>query len=159
YPELTRGMTAAICGTGNNGGDGLVIARHFHSNGFRDVTAFILAPSTKRSTMFKKLLELAENHGINYRELLKTPNKANALQSSALIIDALFGIGFKKGLGDAQRKIIELMNSLKAPVVSVDCPSGLDCDRGQVNEIAVRAHTTLTFGLAKPGFFAGEGPL
>jgi hydroxyethylthiazole kinase-like uncharacterized protein yjeF len=50
------------------------------------------------------------------------------------------------------------MNALKVPVISLDCPSGLNCNTGAVEGVTVRAHTTLTFGLPKPGFFTADGP-
>ncbi len=159
YPELTRGLTVLVCGPGNNGGDGLVMARHLHSMGFRNLLVLILAPKAKRSVMFKKQLERAEKHGLRIVNVEKDQKKIEQLKSATLIVDAIFGIGLSRKIEGAYQRLIEKMNSLKVPVVSLDTPTGIDADNGTVANVAVKAHTTFTFGLAKPGFFVAEGPL
>ncbi len=159
YPELTRGLTAVVCGPGNNGGDGLVMARHLHSMGFRDLLVILYAPKAKRSPMFKTQLDRAEKHGLRILDAEKEDKKLDQIKSATLIVDAIFGIGLSKKIDGGLRVLIEKMNALKVPIVSLDTPSGLNVDNGAVASVAIKAHATFTFGLAKPGFFVGDGPL
>jgi ADP-dependent NAD(P)H-hydrate dehydratase / NAD(P)H-hydrate epimerase len=158
YPELTRGLTVVICGPGNNGGDGLVVARHLHSMGFRDLLVVLLAKGLKLSKSARLQLDRAEKHGLRIIHGEKETKKLQQMKSATLIVDALFGVGLNKKLDGEFRAMVEMMNSLKVPLVSLDIPSGLDADNGTVSSVAVRAHTTLTFGLPKPGFFVSDGP-
>ncbi len=152
YPELTRGRTVIVCGPGNNGADGLVVARHLHSAGFRDL--LIVRSSGKMSPLFQVQLKRAQKHGLR----VVADDELNQLDSAVLIVDALFGLGFKGKPEGRFLRAIEKINACKVPVVSLDVPSGLDCDTGNANGVVVQAHTTFTFGLAKPGFFVADGP-
>lgn len=158
YPELKRGLLSVVCGPGNNGGDGLVLARHLHAAGHRDLIVFILAPKESRSELYKTQLERVELAGIRHVDLHEQPEKMEQIRSSALIVDALFGIGLSRPVEGEFLKLVELMNSCRVPVVSLDCPSGLNCDTGVVKGHVVKAEMTLSFGLAKPGFFVTDGP-
>lgn len=158
YPELTRGLAVIVCGPGNNGGDGLVMARHLHSMGFRDILVVLAAPKTKRSTMFKSQLKRAELHGLRVIDAFQEPKKLEQLKSATLIVDAIFGIGLKNKIDGEYRALIDQINSLKVPVVSLDSPSGLNCDTGIASGVVIKSHTTFTFGLPKPGFFTADGP-
>jgi ADP-dependent NAD(P)H-hydrate dehydratase / NAD(P)H-hydrate epimerase len=158
FPELTRGMTAIVCGPGNNGGDGLVIARHMHSAGHRDLVVFVLA-GKKKNGLLKLQFKRAEAQGLRVVDITGAASKKlEQIKSATLVVDALFGIGLKKEIKGEFRKAVEIMNSSMAPKVCVDTPSGLDADTGIVSTIAVKAAMTVTFGLAKPGFFVGDGP-
>ncbi|MCB0349696.1 MAG: NAD(P)H-hydrate dehydratase [Bdellovibrionales bacterium] len=158
YPELTRGLTVIVCGPGNNGGDGLVMARHLHSMGFRNILVMLAAPKTKRSAMFKIQLKRAELHGLRIVDAFNEAKKSEQIRSATLIVDALFGIGLKSKIEGEFRSLVDQMNALKVPTVSLDCPSGLNCNTGIASEVAIKAHTTFTFGLPKPGFFTADGP-
>jgi NAD(P)H-hydrate epimerase len=140
-PELTRGSVAVVCGPGNNGGDALVVARHLHSSGYRDLQVFLAAPRDKQSSLFRLQKQRAEQ-----------------IKSAALVVDGLFGIGFKGRVGEPYQRLVEAMNAAKAPKVSLDVPSGLNADTGRVEGAEVKASMTVTLGLAKPGFFVVEGP-
>jgi ADP-dependent NAD(P)H-hydrate dehydratase / NAD(P)H-hydrate epimerase len=158
YPELTRGLTVVICGPGNNGADGLVMARHLHSMGYRDLLVVLAAVKSKRAEMFKLQLKRAELHGLRIIDGFREIKKLEQIQSAALIVDALFGVGFKKKLEGDYRTLVDRINALRAPIVSLDCPSGFNCDTGVTVGGAIKAHTTFTFGLPKPGFFTADGP-
>ena len=157
-PELTRGAVAVVCGPGNNGGDGLVVARHLHSAGYRDLLIFLVAPKDAQSALFRTQLKRAELQGLRVVDLLAQPERVKQLGSSELIVDAVFGIGLKRKVAPPFAAVIEAMNAGKAPKVSLDTPSGLNADTGRVEGVAVKAAMTVTFGLAKPGFFVSEGP-
>lgn len=158
YPELTRGLVTFFCGPGHNGADGLVMARHLHSMGFRNLLVVLVAPGKKRAELLKTQLKRAELHGLRIIDGLKETKKFEQSKASTLVIDALFGIGFKNKIEGEFQKFVDRINSLKVPVVSLDCPSGLNCNTGTASGVTVRAHTTFTFGLPKPGFFTADGP-
>lgn len=158
FPELARGMTAIVVGPGNNGGDALVVARHLHSAGHRDLTVYVCAPMDKRNLMLVKQLERVERAGLRVVNGIETPDKLEQIRSAQLVVDGLFGIGLSRPLDGVYSHIVDIVNSSRKPVASLDCPSGLNCDTGRVEGSVVQAAMTLTFGLAKPGFFVGEGP-
>ncbi|MCB0357368.1 MAG: NAD(P)H-hydrate epimerase, partial [Bdellovibrionales bacterium] len=157
FPELSRGTLAVVCGPGNNGGDGLVVARHMHSMGYRDLIVF-LASSQKLSDLCQLQLERAEKQGLKIIDLQKSPEKIDQIKSCELIVDALFGIGLKRKITGELQKLMDVINSARVSVVSLDTPSGLDCDHGVVEGAVIKADMTITFGLAKPGFFVYDGP-
>jgi hydroxyethylthiazole kinase-like uncharacterized protein yjeF len=157
YPEISRGTVVVVCGSGNNGGDGLVLARHLHSAGHRDLIVFYLEGS-KRSALFDLQLNRARLHGLKVISLGEHPEKWGQIRSASLLIDAIFGIGLTRPVEGDFLKLIDLVNSVKVPVISLDTPSGLNCDTGVVEGATIKASMTLSFGLAKPGFFVSDGP-
>jgi len=157
-PELTRGHVAIVAGPGNNGGDALVVARHLHSSGYRDLSVFLIAPKEAQSPLFKVQRQRTELQGIRIVDLTEIPDRVDQLKSAELIVDGIFGIGLKKPIAEPYLRVIETINSSKARTVSLDTPSGLNCGTGRVEGTSVRADMTVTFGLAKPGFFVSEGP-
>lgn len=158
FPELKRGSVSIVCGPGNNGGDGLVIARHLHSAGHRHLAVYLMAPQKQQSALFDHQLKRVQAQGLRVIDLLKSPEKLEGIRSASLIVDALFGIGLSRPVEGEFLRVVELVNSTRVPVVAVDCPSGLNCDTGVVRGQVVKADMTLSFGLAKPGFFVGDGP-
>lgn len=157
-PELTKGAVAVVCGPGNNGGDALVAACHLHSAGHRDLNVFLVAPKDSQSPLFRTQLKRAELQGLRLVDLLEIPERVEQIKSATLVIDGIFGIGLKRKVGEPYLKVIETMNAAKAPKVAIDTPSGLNGNTGHVEGAAVRASMTVTFGLAKTGFFICEGP-
>jgi hydroxyethylthiazole kinase-like uncharacterized protein yjeF len=158
FPELKKGKTAIVCGPGNNGADGLVAARHLHSGGHRDLTVYLLAPSGHRSNLFLQQLNRAELQGLKIINLEEEDQAWEQLSNSQLLVDAIFGIGLSRSVEGEFSRLIELINSIKAPTVSLDTPSGLNGNTGTVMSVSIKADMTLTFGVAKPGFFVAEGP-
>lgn len=156
FPELKTGELAIVCGPGNNGGDGLVLARHMHSAGFRQLIVYMTEKPTSELTQVN--LKRAELHGLNIIYLHKNFEKLDKLKSATVIVDAIFGIGLNKPIEADYLKIIETINSCKVPKMSLDVPSGLDCDKGIVLNNCIKASMTISFGLAKPGFFVAQGP-
>ncbi len=148
------------CGSGYNGGDGLAAARHLHRWGIE--LSVILAGSANRLRAEPAIYAaILRRVGVAVHELGNpadlAPIKAR-LARAALLVDALLGIGATGPVRDPLRGLIELMNRSGRPIVSADIPSGLHADTGAVQGIAVRATTTVTFGLPKRGCLRGEGP-
>ncbi|NQZ01083.1 MAG: NAD(P)H-hydrate dehydratase, partial [Bdellovibrionales bacterium] len=158
FPDLKKGKTAIVCGPGNNGADGLVTARHLHSTGYRDISVYLLAPAGHRSNLFLQQLNRAELQGLKIYNLEDDKSAWDQLAQSQLMVDALFGIGLSREVEGDFARLIELMNSNKAPTISLDTPSGLNGNTGVEMSVAVKADMTFTFGVAKPGFFVAEGP-
>ncbi len=148
---------AIVCGGGNNGGDGFVIARHLANAGV-DVELF-LACATARLTG-----DAAVHYRIVERMALKrrpfdTPERMDAgrsiLHGCTVIVDALLGTGFTGPVRPPLDRVIEAINQATgAIVVAIDVPSGLDCDSGQPALPTLRAHYTITFVASKIGFDA-----
>ncbi len=76
-----------------------------------------------------------------------------------LLIDAIFGIGLSGQVKELYRKVIDLMNQSKIPILAIDVPSGLDATEGDVLGVCIRARKTVSFALPKTGFFKNQGPL
>lgn len=83
---------------------------------------------------------------------------AQDLPTADLVIDALFGIGLSRALASPFKEIVEQLNSSKKPILSVDIPSGLNADTGEVLGVAVKASRTITFEFPKNGFYFKDGP-
>ena len=146
-----RNWIAVVCGPGGNGADGLVVARHLASAGLTvRVYLFDLASSNESFKINLSRLPV----GVAKR----APADAAELKDASLIVDALLGIGISRTVHGVMKLLIEEMNNAVAPVISLDVPSGLDADSGNCFGLSVKANSTLTFGLAKRGFFVNEGP-
>jgi NAD(P)H-hydrate epimerase len=140
---------AIICGTGNNGGDGLVVARKVCSGGGVARVLLMGDPDRFRGAA-----------GLNYEivsrlpiEVIqaKAPAVRAAIEVSDCIVDAIFGTGLTRDVQGFFSEVIELINASGKPVLSVDIPSGISGDTGQVMGCAVHADYTVTFGLPKIG--------
>ncbi len=140
-----------VAGSGNNGGDGIVIARYLLRKG-KNVKVFILSDSkSKLSEDNKRNLEIFESFG---GALLLTPKEKlaklrNAIKESDVVIDAVFGTGFKPPVKGYREKALEIINNYAKNVVSVDIPSGLSTDTGKVEGTFVKADLTITFAYPK----------
>jgi NAD(P)H-hydrate epimerase len=155
-----RGQITIVCGRGNNGGDGLVAARHLLSAGY-DVHVTVLAgiadlsPDARANWEVLAPMTAHLEHLQNETELQLL---AQTLARSQCAVDAILGTGLSKSVQGLAGAAINLMNSLKVPVVAADVPSGLSADTGLPQGSAVRAIATVTFGLPKAGLFLGRGP-
>lgn len=138
------------CGLGNNGGDGLVVARKLHSNGGA-VTVVILGDPARYKGASAANLDLVEKASIAVRVKPKNAVLRAELAEAHCVVDALFGTGLTRPVGGAYKEAVECINGAHCPVVSVDIPSGVDGNTGAVWGVAVSADHTVTFGLPKLG--------
>jgi hydroxyethylthiazole kinase-like uncharacterized protein yjeF len=146
-----EGKTFIICcGIGNNGGDGLVVARKIHSNGGK-VKVFILGDSAKYKGAARLNLDIVSNLKIEIRDVTSVDAVRMDIAHADAIVDAIFGTGLIREVTGIYRDVIELINASGKTVVSADIPSGVSGDSGQVMGIAVKADYTVTFGLPKLG--------
>jgi len=154
-----RGKTITIlCGKGNNGGDGLVVARLLYRRHAR-IHVVLLTPITDLSrdsaVMYRRLVRVAGRAAI---VRFRSADQARPLlTSSDLLVDALLGTGLSSVVTGAYGEAIELINSAGKPVIAVDIPSGLHADTGAILGRAIRATLTITCGLPKLGLYVGVG--
>jgi ADP-dependent NAD(P)H-hydrate dehydratase / NAD(P)H-hydrate epimerase len=152
------GPVVVMCGTGNNGGDGLVVARLLRNAG-REVSV-LLAGSREKLTDDARvnLKRLPDETVLDFPAAnVIGPQAGSGLTQAAVIVDALLGTGFAGEPRGVVGEAIEAISSATAPVVSVDVPSGVDASTGTVSGAAVRARVTVTFHTAKPGLWINPG--
>lgn len=143
------GKILAVCGPGNNGGDGVAAARILKIRGY-SAELFLTSSGSKFSEGMKKQLEIAEKYRI---PIVKNPD----FTEYTVIIDAVFGTGLKRNITGSTAEIIRQINSSQVPVIAVDIPSGIHADHGEILGIAVQAETTVTFAFGKPGLYLPPG--
>ena len=145
-----------FCGTGNNGGDGYVIARHLLNSGFK-VAVVLCGDRSKIKGDAKINLDILERMGQPIEKLniadADISGRIRTLTNGAdMLVDGLFGTGLSGQLSDEYKQLIESINAQNCPILAVDIPSGLDCDSGQPLGAAIRATYTVTFVAVKKGF-------
>ncbi|MEO8093199.1 MAG: NAD(P)H-hydrate dehydratase [bacterium] len=147
------GPVRVVCGKGNNGGDGLVAARHLAETG-HEVEALLLWPAG----------ELAGDAAVNLERLgdrrareLGVGDLGAALVGSGAVVDAIFGTGFAAAPRAPADEAIEAINACGATIVAADMPSGVDASTGEVEGVAVRADSTVSFHAAKLGHWIAPG--
>ena len=133
-----------LCGKGNNGGDGFVIARLLSKAGAQ--VTVVLMQGAPASALAKQAYDKMHK-GI---EIILARNAGKPIDRADLIVDAVFGFSFHGRLPQAMVPVIEQANASKALRVSVDLPSGVECDTGAVNGACFRAQHTVTFTAMKP---------
>ncbi len=163
YIELARKGVVIVCGSGNNGGDGMVVARHLFLRGI-PVKVYLVANENKLKQDPLLQLNILRNLKVpvfsiedmdNEEEIQKfLQSMSFDLSISGLVVDALLGTGIKGDIGKVYPKVIEVINKYSPLTVSVDVPSGLDVDNGKFLVLEpVRAAVTVTFAYPKLGFF------
>ncbi len=145
-------QVAVLCGTGNNGGDGLVVARLAHEAGL-PTEVFLLGKAAQLSGDARQAYEALLAAGARVM-----PFAPDRWPSAAVAVDALFGTGLDREVVGLHREAIAILNQQSAPVLSLDIPSGLHADTGTPLGIAVRAAKTVSFIALKQGLFTGQGP-
>ncbi|MCX7990939.1 MAG: NAD(P)H-hydrate dehydratase [Proteobacteria bacterium] len=175
-PELL-----VVCGKGNNGGDGFVVARYLHNHGYNVKILFLgererLSPESLQNfqiisslgLIFIKKIIVKSTEEIVYATEEPMDNKEIGVEDlseelkteiikSDIIIDAIFGTGLSKDITGYYKQIIDFINQNKKYVISVDIPSGIDSDTGKVCGVAIKADLTVALGYYKLGHFLGEG--
>jgi NAD(P)H-hydrate epimerase len=161
FRKLKDKKLVVVAGTGNNGGDGFVVARHL-SPCVKKVDVIVLGKineikTYEASANIKVLLnmELTINiHEVPNLECL-LPLK-NLINSADIVIDAIFGTGIKGSIKEPHSTAIDLINSSKAYKVAIDIPSGLDPLTGEIHDKVVKVNATVTFHKMKKGLIGRE---
>jgi hydroxyethylthiazole kinase-like uncharacterized protein yjeF len=147
-----EGPARIVCGKGNNGGDGLVAARHLASFGHR-VEVLLPWPADGLSADATANLERFEGEVRG----LEPAQFAEALRGSGVVVDAIFGTGFEGAPREPAAAAIAAINGCGAPVVAADIPSGIDASTGEAEGVAVAADVTVSFHAAKLGHWIAPG--
>lgn len=166
-----RGAAEALCrlgctgpvvicaGKGNNGGDGFVIARHLAIQGIKTQVLLFCAPKQLQGDAAVNY-HILQRAGLN-GTIVPAPIDENWLASefttAEWIVDALLGTGTQGTLREPYLTAIRLMNQSRKPILSIDLPSGMDCDTGLPLGACVKAQHTVTFVAMKPGFETTSG--
>ena len=146
YPCQNK-KVAVICGNGNNGGDGFVIADYLYGIGADVMVVIPLGmPQTENAKYYYSKLKF-----------VKVLNEFDATQGFDIIIDAVFGIGLNRPISQELEDLFKSINESNSIKVSIDIPSGVDCDNGKVYGEAVKSDLTVTFIAYKPCFFLPLG--
>lgn len=143
-----------FCGKGNNGGDGLALARLLLAKGAA-VKVFILDAEAKPSPDFSANLQRLEQTGLSV-QYLKTGDALPETNKTEVLIDALFGSGLNRPLEGQAAQTVERINSAGAEIIAIDLPSGLFTGKSSAGNPVVRAHHTLSFQLTKTAFLVPE---
>jgi len=147
------GPVLIVCGPGNNGGDGLVLARELHQSGRKTVVVFAGDFTRLPKDAAHAHIAFLRAGGETLADLPSVPKGG-----WALVVDALFGIGLQRPIEGRFRDWIATLNALPVPRLSIDIPSGLEADTGRVLGACVRATHTTTFIALKPGLLTLDGP-
>ena len=147
----------AVCGVGNNGGDGIATARILKELGL-DASVLLMGEEEKASEQTKKQLEIGRNLDLPIFHYKNTfHDNEDAIKEYNIVLDAIFGIGLSKPLTGDYKEIVDRINMYHPKVYAVDIPSGIDADCGKVWNVAVKADVTITFGFNKLGLIFYPG--
>lgn len=141
---FTKGRVGILCGTGNNGGDGLALGRILWEFGL-EPQIYLIGEIERASDLTKRQLAILEKHGLKVFHLL--PEK----DDFDLLVDALFGIGLNREVSGLFANAVAFMNASKAKKLAIDIPSGIHADSGEVLGTATKCDYTITFGAKKVG--------
>ncbi len=147
---ITGRQYVIFCGIGNNGGDGLVVARHILSGGGIPRVFLVGDPKRFRGAA-KTNMDIVKRLPIEVKRVKEISAVRSSVVHSDGIVDALFGTGLDREVNGIYRDVIEAINVSGKPVLALDIPSGVNGETGEVMGAAVRADHTVTFGLPKIG--------
>ena len=154
--DINGKRVVVIAGPGNNGGDGFAVARHLHNNG-ADIFIAYFGDRDKAKGDALINIEITEKMGLPIEPLKDAETLQDCLVNTDLIIDALLGTGIQGEVRPLYAEVISGINSSGVPVLSVDIPSGVNADTGEICRTAVFADVTVTFALPKIGLFTYPG--
>ncbi len=157
--EICDGIIGVVCGKGNNGGDGLAIARHFANNGYIVKVLLIAPPSDIKGDArlnFDILDNISKKNSNIIIRVLQDIKDLKFLNDSDIIIDAILGSGFNGDLDCHLKAVINSLNSINSAKVAIDIPTGLNVNTGS-GEVVFNSDLTICLGELKPGLFFGAG--
>ena len=158
--DVSEPKVCIFCGTGNNGGDGYVIARQLSNSGF-EATVVVCGDRGKIKGDAKINLDILERMGqpiesLNPAQGDTAARVADFAAGAEMLVDSLFGTGLSGQIRDDYRRLIESLNACECPILAVDIPSGLDCDTGRPLGAAIEASWTVTLVAVKKGLTSAQ---
>ncbi len=153
-----EGTVTVVVGFGNNGGDGLVVARGLLEQGCEVRVLMLGDPEKLRGDAEANFKILAQASRVILGMDRAESRIDEILRGSRLVVDAIFGTGLTRAVAGRPAAAIRAMNATGAPILALDIPSGLDADTGGIMGCAIRADTTVTFAAPKQGFWDKHGP-
>lgn len=151
--SVNNKSVAVVCGRGNNGGDGFAVAKRMLDGGAKVRVMLALGQPTTEDAY--RLLSESERAGIKTISYVENDTDrqefAKTIEAADIIVDAIFGVGFHGTVSEGLKNVIDMINNARGTVVSIDVPSGVDSDSGEVAGPCVRADYTVTFTTMKPG--------
>lgn len=142
--DLLKERIGVVCGVGNNGGDGLALARLLHLRGC-DVLVYLPGDPHKMTEEAARQLTICRGYQVKIAE------EFFELSDCKVLVDAVFGVGLSRKITGTYADVIRKMNTLSASKLAVDIPSGISADNGSIHGIAFQADMTVTFSYAKVG--------
>ena len=161
--SLERDRVVIVCGVGNNGGDGIAVARHLFLKGYK-TSVFIVGNLDKGSYDFNTNLQIIKkiNEIENNKITIDVIDDENfdefkrLISKTSVVVDGIFGTGLKRDVEGIYKRVISEINNSKKHIISIDVPSGLNSDDGNVMGISIEADETITLQLYKTGFLNEE---
>ncbi|HEX6252903.1 MAG TPA: NAD(P)H-hydrate epimerase [Nitrososphaera sp.] len=153
FKTLKNKRIVAMCGTGNNGGDGFVASRHLAGYGAKVVVILLGSPSDLRSEEARlnwSIIEKMDSIELIFGKELTSEIKSR-IANANIILDGIFGTGIKDEIRQPYASAIDAINKSKAYVLAVDVPSGFDPNTGQIHKKCIMADATITFHRLKVG--------
>lgn len=150
-----------VCGVGNNGGDGLAVARHLIVED-KNVDIFVLGNLDKASKDFTINYNILINLGVEIQQITREEDLkriSKSLDKSQMTIDSIFGTGLTRNVEGLFAETIDIMNEKSKYIISVDIPSGLNADNGEILNKCIKANKTITIQLPKIGLSTFNGKL
>ena len=159
-PHLLEKKISIICGHGNNGGDGLVLARQLYLAGVSGVTVYVLVDDKRHfsadHTTNRMILDHLPIKLVEIDDQAKLVVLKAQLNFADVVVDCLFGTGISRDLDTLTAAVVEVVNEKQVVRVSIDIPSGINGDTGHVYGAAIHADYTYTLAWPKQGLFLGE---
>lgn len=157
--EIFQSEVIFLIGKGNNGADGLSIARHLTTQGVRS-RAFTFFSKSDWSDELCKQVEIAKSFGVKINQIEETDKLIEfcaQLPGNLIFVDALFGTGVRLPLSNFLYEVIDYVNNHASYIISVDIPSGVEGDTGLMQGKAINADQTLALALPKLGYYIADG--
>lgn len=158
FRSLKNKRIVAVCGTGNNGGDGFVASRHLAGYGAKITVILLGSPSDLRSEEARLnwgIIEKMDSIEIIFGKEM-TDEVKNRITKASIILDSIFGTGIKGEIREPYASAIDTINKSRAYVLAVDVPSGFDPNTGKIHDRCVKADATVTFHRLKVGLAKGR---
>ena len=154
FGPLRGKRIGVVCGKGNNGGDGLAVARHLATRFGAEIEVWLAAEPQLLTGDAAANFKMASRFGLSFLTSDSPRMKGGGVD---LIVDALLGTGIKGSVEGELAEVIKAVNENDCPIIAVDVPSGLDADTGKVEGACVKATLTVTFALPKFGLMVYPG--